>query len=798
MNRRDPIVWTSIAFFGGAAAAVSFWPSLLALILVLFGLRWLGGMRVAFLSMIVVSFIVGAARGRAQTQHAEALYDRAVSILPAPSRCFGSGTVMSSPIVRGSVVQTDIELDRDATCNDVPLGQPMRVRIHGAPESLGRGDRVEVAATLSPVYLFRNIGTGDARPAIARSGVAASGGAEDVHVVSTGSGMGHLVDRARAHVRSRITQSYHPAAEALGRALVLGETDLAADDDAAFRVTGLSHLLAVSGTHLVIVVLGFSAALRALLLRIPAFAERTHVDRWVVGAAIPVAWLYADFAGGGGSVNRAAAMLTAAMLARALGRRASSGRAFAFALVVGALLDPLAIFDVSFTLSAGATLGLLGLSRPLVRLMGGSPSEGAGILRRGWAVIAQALGTTLGASLACAPILATMAPTLPIVGLAANVIAAPLGEVFALPMCFAHAALAFAPTLERGAAFVTSGALLGVLEVARIGARTGLVVSVPPPSALQLAVVVGAGAWLAQSSALPLRVAIAATAIALLFGLELRVRAELRPLDRLRVSALDVGQGDSIVVDFPDGEVMLIDGGGLVGSPVDTGARVVLPSLRARRRNKIDVAVLSHPHPDHFTGLQATLDGLLVGELWETGEAERRGGGPDGVRHIVDGARRRGIPVRRPNELCNRPRRFGDAIVEVLAPCPGVRDERGANDNSFVLRIVFGKRAALLTGDAESDAEAGLVADDPSRLAADLLKVGHHGSRTSTTPAFLAAVSPSAAVISCGVRNRFGHPHLATLRKLETAGIQIARTDRGGEWRWETDGETVTLARAVE
>ena len=797
MNPRDPILWAAFALFGGAASAVSPGPSVLALVLIACVLRWLARVRWWVLALVVASFAIGAIRGRARLQHAEALYDRAVSVLPAPSRCFGTGTVTSSPIVRGSVVQADVELD-EASCNDVELQAPMRIRIHGAPEELGRGDRVEVAATIAPVYLFRNAGTGDGLPAIARSGVAASGGAEDVHVLSSGAGLARLVDRARTHVRRRITASYHPDAEALGRALVLGETDLAAGDDAAFRVTGLSHLLAVSGTHLVIVVLGFTAALRALLLRVPAFAERTHVDRWVAILGIPVAWVYADFAGGGGSVIRAAAMLTAAMLARALGRRASSGRTFAFALAFGAVVDPLAIFDVSFTLSAGATLGLLGLSHPLVRVLGGSVSAGASLVRRGWALLARALGTTLGASLACAPILATMAPTLPIIGLVANVVAAPLGEVFALPLCFAHAALTFSPTLERGAAFVTSGALLGVLEVARLGAATGLVVAIPPPTAWEIAVLVGSAAAFALAPRFRSRLAIGIAAIALLSGLELRARSELRPLHRLRISALDVGQGDSILVDLPDGKVMLIDGGGLVGSPVDTGARVVLPALRARRRSRIDVAVLSHPHPDHFTGLVATLDALEVGELWETGEAEHRGGGPDGVKHIVDGARRRGIPIRRPSDLCGRPRDFGGATVEVLAPCPGVRDERGANDNSFVIRIAFGRRAALMTGDAESEAEASLVALDPSRLAADLLKVGHHGSRTSTTPAFLSAVSPRAAIISCGVRNRFGHPHVETLQKLTAAGTQILRTDRGGEWRWETDGDTVTLARAVE
>lgn len=795
MSARDPILWAALAFFTGAATSVAPAASLLALALTLIALRRLGEMSRVRVAVIAALFCVGAVRGHLARREAKATYDRALELLPAPSRCVGHARVIGSPLVRGGSPSVDVELV-DGACDERAIDRPFRTRLANVPVDLGRGDELEVAADLSPVHRFANEATGDGLGPIAHTGVAASGGVQDVFVLRRGAGIAHWVDRAREIARRRIDATYHPEAAALGRALLLGETDLVASDDEAFRVTGLSHLLAVSGTHLVIAIAAITAALRALLLRVRPIAERWHVDRIVAVAAIPLAWIYSDFAGGNGSVVRAAGMLTATLVARTLGRRSSGTRAFAFSLVLGAALDPLAMFDVSFALSAAATLGLLALSRPIASGLGATHAPDAGFLRRAWSHLATALGATLGATLFCAPVLASISPSLPIVGIACNLLAAPLGELFALPLCFAHVVLSFVPTLERGAGRATSGALLLVLAIARAGASTGLWVRVPPPTAFEVAVVASATSSFALATRLRTRIGIIAAGLAVLVGLELRARSEGHPLHRLRVSALDVGQGDSILIDLPDGKAMLIDGGGFVGSPVDPGKRVVLPALRGRRRSRVDVVAISHPHPDHFTGIEAVVDDLEIGELWDTGEAEHRHGPPPMVR-IVDKARAKGAKVRRPDDLCRAPMHFGEATIEVLAPCAGVAEERGSNDNSFVLKISMGSRAALLTGDAERTEESELLALDPTRLRADLLKVGHHGSATSTTLPFLEAVSPSTALISCGVRNRFGHPRVETLDHLSGFGITIARTDRGGEWRWETDGTTTKLSRSV-
>jgi competence protein ComEC len=271
---------------------------------------------------------------------------------------------------------------------------------------------------------------------------------------------------------------------------------------------------------------------------------------------------------------------------------------------------------------------------------------------------------------------------------------------------------------------------------------------------------------------------------------EWTVRARGSPRGVLRVTALDVGQGDATLVDFPEGCALLVDGGGYVGSPVDPGKRVVLPVLRARRRSHLDVVVLSHPHPDHFGGLGVVLNGVGVGELWDTGEGERTGN--PGYMALLATARERGVRIRRPGEICGiHP--FCGASIEVLAPCPGPRETRSTNDNSFVIRIQHGQQSVLLVGDAEAAAEQELLAVYGSRLDSDLLKVGHHGSRTSSSLPFLEAVSPEVASVSCGMRNSYGHPHPEALERLSLGVPVLWRTDLSGSAIWESDGRKSTL-----
>lgn len=782
----DAIVLAALALLAGPASALAPVPAALGVTAVAVVLLRAGTRR-RVIAFALVALVIGALRSRAALADAEAIHGRAVALLTPPSRCEGEGRVVGTLVVqRGSAPATDdspkgradVELT-SGLCGEHAIRAPIRVRLYGVPEDLARGDSVAVVADLAPVHLFADEGSADARAPIARTFVAASGGVQDVQILRRSRSIAALIDHARAHVRRRIEATYHPDASALGRALVLGETDLDPLDDEAFRLSGLSHLLAVSGTHLVLAVAGVAAALRAILLRIQPLSARVDVGRIAALLAVPLAWAYADFAGGSGSAIRAAAMLSAAMIARALAVRAAAPRTFAWSILLLAAADPLIGCDLSFALSAGATAGLVVLQRPIAAAIVHGPEPVKKVL--------TAVATTLSAMAGCTPLLAILAPTLPILGLLANLLAAPLGELAALPICLAHAILGWAPPVERGAAIIGSGALMGVRWIARLTSSTGAVLHIPPPTPWQLAsmAITIAAAWVAPTSRR--RLATSLLGAGALVALELGAVRAGAPRGLLRVSVLDVGQGDSIVLDLPDGSAMLIDGGGFVGSPVDPGKRVILPLLRSRRRTRIDIAVLSHPHPDHFTGLASALPELDVGELWDSGQGEDQGAGPT-YAGLLQGLRARGVPVKRPASLCGAPRFFGGAKVELLAPCPGYVPDEGANDNSLVVKVTYGSRAVLLVGDAEHAEERGLLQRGGGILRADFLKVGHHGSRTSTSAEFLAAVKPETVAISSGVRNRFGHPHPVAMATLKAAGVEVLRTDRGGEIVWETDG----------
>ncbi|WP_437589153.1 DNA internalization-related competence protein ComEC/Rec2 [Sorangium sp. So ce1000] len=821
----DPVLLFGLALAAGAPLALSPLATALGAALAAAALRRRAGR--AALAAAGVALVVSGLRARAQLDGAGAAYEGALALLQPPARCEVACAVVSSPVVVGAGQQRSVNARgaRDArgdpeapasridvelsggTCGGRALPGPLRARLYGAPLDLARGDRLEVVVDLAPIHLFRNEGLRDATAAVARSGIVASGTIVEARRTSEGRGIGAAVDRARAFVRGRIEATFHPDAVALGRALVLGETDLAPEDQDAFRESGLAHLLAVSGTHLVLAVAGFAAALRAILVRVGPIAARWDAGRVTAALCVPAAWLYADFAGGGGSAMRAAAMLSCAMGARLLGLRPVGVRCFALSLAGAAAADPLVACDLSFGLSAAATAGLLWLQRPLAALLvpgegerGASEAEsgpGGSSPRELVRKVLAPLATTLAAMFGCAPLLLMNSETFPLLGVAANVVAAPLGELAALPFCLAHAVLSWAPPVERGCALVGSGALLAVRAVARASAETGVVLRLPEPSPAQLAALAAAIAlaWAAERRGRRLG-ALAAGAAAWLL-LEVVATRAGAPRGVLRVNVLDVGQGDALLIDLPEGGAMLVDAGGFVGSPVDTGARVLRPLLRSRRRARLDVVVLSHPHPDHFGGLPATVEGVEVGELWDTGQGEAEGAGPVYAGLLSD-LRRRGVPVVRPASLCGRPRVLSGATIEVLAPCPELDPDRGANDNSFVVRITYGARSALLVGDAEHEAEDALVARYGAALRADLLKVGHHGSRTSTGAALLAAVDPSIAAVSSGVRNRFGHPSPEVLSRLSARGVAIARTDRGGALTWETDGERVLWSRPGE
>ena len=241
----------------------------------------------------------------------------------------------------------------------------------------------------------------------------------------------------------------------------------------------------------------------------------------------------------------------------------------------------------------------------------------------------------------------------------------------------------------------------------------------------------------------------------------------LRPPEgRLRLTVLDVGQGDAIVVEAPDGRALLIDAG--PGGPMrlDTGERVVAPYLWNRGHLRLAKTIVTDPDADHAGGMGAIRRLFGVAEPWDV------------------------------EQLARGPHWFGGAMLSLVWPRWEVAGHaaRSRNDETLVLWIEYGLASFLLASDIEAAAEQALVASR-APLGATVLKVAHHGSRTSSTPAFLHAVAPTAAVISVGARNPYGHPDAGVLERLRTAGARVYRTDSDGAVIFETDGRALTVTR---
>jgi len=598
-----------------------------------------------------------------------------------------------------------------------------------------------------------------------------------------------------------------------------------------FERTGSFHMLVVSGFHLAILAACLHWIMRGLRLRrVPAAI-----------ATICATLAYALFTGFDIPVQRAFWMVTLYLLGRLIYRERSAMNAMGLAALCLLAVSPRSLFDSSLQMTLLAVLSIGGIAVPLlsrtlhpywraagaleqraleaglepriaqfrlmIRLFAGR-LQAAGNHWLGWRVLPWMVRFALRmVELFVVSAIVELTMTMPMViyfhritlyALPVNMLMLPL-LFFLLPSALITlAVLAVWPAAAAVPGMVTALALhMGVRLVHLFGSlHTGdvrmgepLVVQQFIFYALLCAAVVlaryslasGHRAWRWLSTCAIL----CAAAVALL------PRPMEHPRDGLLVEALDVGQGDAILLITPDGASMLVDAGGFGGGPrqthdeFDIGEEVVAPALWARGIRRLDVVALSHAHTDHMGGMAAILQDFQPRELWV-------GANPpvEGYANLLRQAAMQNIQVRSLRQ--NDQLQLGADHVRVLAPLPDYHP--GAephNNDSLVLQIVHGGTSVLLEGDAEAPIEQALLSIPG--LESALLKVGHHGSKTSSSAAFLDRVRPRMAIVSCGLHNRYGHPAPQTLLALEQHQIRTISTDLAGSTCFVLDGRSVHL-----
>ncbi len=563
--------------------------------------------------------------------------------------------------------------------------------------------------------------------------------------------------RRREEARAAFARWILPGVErGLVQAMVLGDrSGIDAATSEAFRASGTYHVLALSGAQVAMVAALLVFGLRAL-----------RAGPWTTACVTASAvGLYALFVGGDVPVVRASLMASAVLLGRAIDVDTDVANLLGLAALALLVARPSSAGDVGFQLSFGATLGILALAGPLTQ---------------GWRRLPLRVDLAVAASIAAqgvlAPVLASWFHRLAPAAIVLNILAVPLSGAVLLGGLAVLAAQALGASVAAAAgdvAWVAAHALRRCGDLGPLGPWLDL--RVPSPTWAAVA------SWVAGLGLLRRGRRAAGLGLLLVSHLALVAGRPGAADGRLHLTVIDVGQGDSLLLRSPSGRALLVDAGGSRDPRFDPGERRVAPELWRLGVRRLDAVLVTHAHPDHVGGVPFLLRAFRVGELWE-GPAPLRDPFWQGIdeRFRAAGAARR--------SLAAGARLDWDGVrLRVLGPRPPGRPPwRVRNEDSVVLDVSLGDVHLLLTGDVAGDAEAALVVPQ-----AIVVKVAHHGSRSSSARGFVEAAASRLALVSAGAHNPFGHPHPEVLERYRASGALVLRTDRDGTIEVATDGTRV-------
>lgn len=656
--------------------------------------------------------------------------------------------------------ERSVRFDFDVESADARLPRKVLLAWYDTAQAVHPGERWSFTVRLRRPHGLVNPHGFDYEAWLLERGIGATGYVRPGNPRRLGSRQGVLdsIEGIRESVRDRFLAVLGPSpAQGILAALAVGDQRaISREEWQLFSRTGVTHLMSISGLH-VTLVSGLAAWLAAAFWRrVPWLARRAPARKAAAIAAIVAALGYTLLAGYGVPAQRTFWMVAVFAAALWSGRIASPWRTLALALAAIVICDPWASLSPGLWLSFGAVI--------LIFYAAAGWNTGESRLAQ-WARVQWAVTVGL------APAALLLFGQVSLAGPIANALAIPLVSVVVTPLALAAAVLPLDGLLHLAAWLVQW--LLEFLE--ECAALPAALWQQHVPAAWAVLGALAGATWLLAPRGVPWRPA----------GLALMAPAFLASpaspsAGEAWITTFDVGQGLAVVV-RTSSHALLYDAGPAFGGDWDSGARVVAPALRGEGLGALDLLVLSHEDNDHLGGALTVLESFEVRALASSLPATHP------LQALAPGARR-----------CSRGERWEwDGVrFEFLHPAAVVPGPR-RNDGSCVLRVSASGHAALLTGDIERTAELDVL--NSETVASDVLVVPHHGSRTSSSPEFVAAVSPRWAILPVGYRSRFGHPHPQVLERYRAAGVRIMRTDLDGAVtvRFSKDGMALLAERRL-